>query len=151
MHTSGDEQRVNTRTGSNVLFVCVHNAGRSQMASALFNRFAQERGLDARAISAGTMPGDRVHPEVAEVMREIGIDLADARPTLLTNDMVQSAGRIIAMGCALDADACPAIFIKGVTDWGLPDPKGHSIEKVRAIRDDIARRVESLLDEIQSR
>lgn len=149
MHTSGDERRVNARTGNSVLFVCVHNAGRSQMASALFNKLAQERGLDAQALSAGTMPGDRVHPEVAEVMREIGIDLADASPTLLTNDMVQSAGRTITMGCAVDADACPAIFIKGVTDWGLPDPKGQSIEKVRAVRDDIAGRVESLLDEIQ--
>ena len=137
-------------TENNVLFVCVHNAGRSQMASALFNKLAQGRGLNAEALSAGTMPGERVHPEVAEVMREIGIDLADAQPTLLTNDMVQAADRIITVGCAVDADACPAIFIKGVTDWGLPDPKGQSLERVRAIRDDIVARVDMLLDEIQS-
>lgn len=133
---------------SNVLFVCVHNAGRSQMASAFFNKLAQERGVNASALSAGTRPGERVHPEVAEAMEELDIDLADAKPTLLTNDMVQAANRIITMGCAVDADACPSIFIKGVTDWGLPDPKGQSIEKVRAIRDEIGSRVEGLLDEI---
>jgi arsenate reductase len=118
------------------------------MASAFFNKLAQERGVNARAISAGTMPGERVHPEVASAMEEMGIDLADAKPTLLTNDMVQAANRIVTMGCAVDADACPTIFIKGVTDWGLPDPKGQGIEKVRAIRDKIAARVEGLLDEM---
>lgn len=131
-----------------VLFVCVHNAGRSQMAEAFFNDLAQARGIDARAESGGTQPAEAVHPEVVAAMREAGIDLAGRRPALMTNQQVEEAGRVITMGCQVDADACPAIFLKDVEDWGLPDPKGRPMDEVRAIRDEIRRRVEGLLDEM---
>jgi arsenate reductase len=130
-----------------VLFVCVHNAGRSQMAAALFNYAAVERGLAARAESAGTMPAGGVHPTVVDSMRELSLDISDARPALLTDEMIESAERVVTMGCAVDGDACPAILLKDVEDWGLPDPKGVPPEKVRAIRDTISERVSQLLDE----
>ena len=123
-----------------VIFACVHNAGRSQMAAALFNRLADPQR--ARAISAGTDPGPRVHPVVLEVMREIGIDLADVRPQRLTEDLAAGASVLITMGCG---DACPVIPGAVRDDWPLPDPKGRAIGEVRAIRDDIHRRVEALV------
>jgi arsenate reductase len=125
-----------------VLFVCVHNAGRSVMAEALFN---QRAGDDAQAVSAGTMPGGAPHPEVVEAMREVGIDVSAHRGRLLIEEMVDEADRVITMGCAVDEAACPAILYANVEDWGLPDPKGQPIEKVREIRDEIRRRVEGLL------
>ena len=131
-----------------VLFVCVHNAGRSQMAAALFNRAASERGLVVRAESAGTAPADRVHPNVVESMRELSFDISGARPALLTDEMVTRAGRVVTMGCAVDGDACPAILLKDVDDWGLPDPKGAPPDEVRAIRATIGERVGRLLDEL---
>ena len=131
-----------------VLFVCVHNAGRSQMAAALFNALARKRGLDWTADSAGTEPAERVHPEVVAVMAELGIDLSGARPRLLTNEDVEATDRVITMGCEVDAGVCPALFIKNVEDWGLPDPKGRPLEEVRAIRDEVQRRVEALLDQL---
>lgn len=118
------------------------------MAAALFNALAHERGIDAVAESAGTEPAERVHPEVAAVMAELGIDLSGARPRLLTNEDVESADRVITMGCEVDAGVCPAVFIKDVEDWGLPDPKGRPLDEVRAIRDEIRRRVEALLGEL---
>ncbi len=133
-----------------ILFVCVHNAGRSQMAAALFNRLARERGLDWVAESAGTAPADRVHPEVVAVMAELGIDLSMARPRLITSDDVEAADRVITMGCEGDAGVCPAVVIKNVEDWGLPDPKGRPLDEVRAIREEIRRRVEALLDELDA-
>ncbi|MBI4312822.1 MAG: arsenate reductase ArsC [Chloroflexi bacterium] len=133
---------------ADVLFVCVHNAGRSQMAKALFNHEAQQRGLPYRADSAGTEPGLGVHREVAQVMREIGLDLSGELPKLIDNDMVKSARKVVTMGCQVDADKCPAVFIKGVEDWGLPDPKGRPLQEVRAIRDTVRRRVSSLLAEL---
>ncbi|MBI4339117.1 MAG: hypothetical protein HY680_04095, partial [Chloroflexi bacterium] len=120
---------------SDVLFVCVHNAGRSQMARALFNREAQRRGLAYRAESAGTEPGDHIHANVAQAMGEIGLDISREQPKLLTNDMAQAAKRVITMGCQVDAEKCPAVFIKGVEDWGLPDPRDRPLTEVRAIRD----------------
>lgn len=123
-----------------VLFVCVHNAGRSVMAEA----FANATG-GARAISAGTVPGAAPHPEVVAVMAEVGIDVSGHRGRLLDDDLVRSADRVITMGCAVDAEACPAIFLKDVEDWGLPDPKGLPLEQVREIRDQIRLRVEALL------
>lgn len=129
-----------------VLFVCVHNAGRSQMAKALFDRAAIARGLKVRAKSGGTEPGERVHPVVQEAMREIGIDLSDAKPQLMTNESVEAAARVITMGCAVDVDACPAILLRDVEDWGLPDPRERPLPEVRALRDGIAARVEALLD-----
>lgn len=122
-----------------VLFVCLHNAGRSQMSQALFERAAAGRHI---ALSAGTTPAEHVHPEVVEVMRELGVDLSGRRPQLLTRELAEQADVVVTMGCG---DACPYIPGKRYIDWDLPDPKGHPIEEVRAIRDDIARRIDSLL------
>jgi arsenate reductase (thioredoxin) len=130
-----------------ILFVCVHNAGRSVMAEALFNRMA---GGTAEGISAGTDPQDRPHPEVVATMQEIGIDVSGHRGRLLTDDLVQNADRVITMGCAVDEKACPAVLYADVEDWGLPDPKGQPPEKVREIREEIGRRVETLLRELIS-
>jgi arsenate reductase len=124
-----------------VLFACVHNAGRSQMAAALFNQFANPS--KARAISAGTEPGARVHPEVVTAMKEIGVDLSGASTTKLTDDIAQQAQILITMGCG---DQCPIIQGTRRDDWPLDDPKGQSIEKVRAIRDQIGRRVKALIE-----
>ena len=127
---------------STVLFVCLHNAGRSQMSQALLDRVADARH---RALSAGTTPGDHVHPEVVEVMRELGIDLADRRPQLLTRELAEQADVVVTMGCG---DECPFIPGKRYLDWDLPDPKGRPIEEVRATRDEISRRVHKLVDEL---
>jgi arsenate reductase len=117
------------------------------MAAALFNRAAGERGLEARAESAGTMPAGGVHPNVVDSMRELSLDISHARPALLTDEMIESAERVVTMGCAVDGDACPAILLKDVEDWGLPDPKDASPEAVRGIRDTISERVSQLLNE----
>ena len=125
-----------------VLFVCVHNAGRSQMAAALLERSA---GGKVEASSAGSEPGERVHSEVAEVMAELGIDLSANIPRRLTDDMAKRADVVVTMGCG---DACPYIPGKRYIDWDLEDPKGLPIEHVREIRDDINRRVEELTTEL---
>jgi arsenate reductase (thioredoxin) len=125
-----------------VLFVCLHNAGRSQMSQALFERAAAGRHT---ALSAGTTPGERVHPEVVEVMRELGIDLSDRRPQLLTVELAEQADVVVMMGCG---DACPYIPGKLYIDWDLPDPKDRPIEEVRATRDDIQQRVTDLVAEL---
>ena len=125
-----------------VLFACVHNAGRSQMAAALFNLLADP--TKARAISAGTEPGARVHPEVVTVMREDGIDLASMVPQKLTDDLASTAAMLITMGCG---EACPVVPGVARADWPLDDPKGKPIEDVRKIREEIARRVWALVDE----
>lgn len=122
------------------LFACVHNAGRSQMAAALFNHLADPAW--ARAVSAGTSPGDRVHPEVVEVMRELGIDLAGVRPRKLTTDLARGAQVLITMGCG---EECPYVPGVRVEDWPLPDPKGQPADVVRGIRDELRRRVEDLI------
>ena len=127
---------------ANALFVCLHNAGRSQMSQALFERAAAGRH-DAR--SAGTTPGDRVHPEVVEVMNELDIDLSHRQPKLLTTEDAEWADVVVTMGCG---DKCPYIPGKRYIDWDLPDPKGQPIETVRATRDEIARRVDGLLGEL---
>jgi arsenate reductase len=123
-----------------VIFACVHNAGRSQMAAAFFNQLADP--ARARALSAGTTPGDHVHPEVVAVMREEGIDLSGARPQKLTTELAGQAQLLITMGCG---DECP--YLPGVRrdDWPLDDPKGQPVERVRSIRDDIRARVEALI------
>lgn len=120
------------------LFVCLHNAGRSQMSAALFQRAAEGRH---RALSAGTTPADRVHPEVVAVMAELGIDLRDCTPQLLTPALAEQADVVVTMGCG---DACPYIPGKRYVDWDLADPKGRPLDEVRATRDDIARRVKAL-------
>jgi arsenate reductase len=127
---------------STVLFVCLHNAGRSQMSAALFER---EAGEEHRALSAGTTPADQVHPEVVEVMREVGIDLSERRPLLLTRELAEQAEVIVTMGCG---DECPYIPGKRYLDWELPDPKGRPLEEVRATRDEIERRVKELVAEL---
>jgi arsenate reductase len=127
-----------------VLFVCVHNSGRSQMAEAFFNSISDGNAI---AGSAGTEPGDRLNPTVVEAMAEVGIDLKGARPKLLTQEMVDRADRVITMGCSVE-QSCPALFIPHVEDWGLEDPAGKPIEKVREIRDEIAGRVKGLLAEL---
>ena len=131
-----------------VVFVCVHNSGRSQMAEAFFNRLAEGK---ATAISAGTRPGERVNPVVAQVMKEVGIDISGNRPKMLTFEMVDGADRMITMGCGADAAAlCPASFIQ-TEDWALEDPEGKPIEKVREIRDEIKARVAKLVDELTAK
>ena len=132
-----------------VLFVCVHNAGRSQMAEAFTNQLAQERRLDVRGLSAGTIAGEEINPLVNSVMQEAGISMAGQTPKQLTQALVDSADIIITMGCGVDAEACPA-RIHVAEDWGLDDPKGQPFEKVRAIRDEIMARVEALLSEIEA-
>ncbi|MCS6777108.1 MAG: arsenate reductase ArsC [Chloroherpetonaceae bacterium] len=130
-----------------VLFVCVHNAGRSQMAEAFFNHLAEQRGLPFRALSAGTAAGAQINPVVAEAMREAGLSLEGHCPKMLTQEMVDAADRIITMGCGVDATACPArLYI--TEDWGLPDPAGQPLAIVRQIRDAIRDHVGKLCDEL---
>jgi arsenate reductase (thioredoxin) len=126
-----------------VLFVCLHNAGRSQMSQALFEQAAGGRYT---ALSAGTTPAEHVHHEVITVMRELGIDLSDRRPQLLTRELAEQADVVVTMGCG---DACPYIPGKRYIDWDLPDPKGRPIAEVRATRDDIARRVQELVTDLE--
>ena len=128
---------------ANVLFVCLHNAGRSQMSQALFERAAAGTGHDAA--SAGTTPADRVHPEVVEAMAELDIDVASRTPRLLTDELSQWADVVVTMGCG---DACPYVPGTRYIDWELPDPKGRPLDEVRATRDDIAGRVQRLVLEL---
>lgn len=130
------------RGPATVIFACVHNAGRSQMAAAWFNALADPRR--ARAVSAGTRPADHVHPEVVAAMREAGFDLSGARPQPLADVLAPGAALLVTMGCG---EACPVVPGLRRADWPLPDPKGQPLERVRAIRDDVRRRVERLLDD----
>ncbi len=127
---------------ANALFVCLHNAGRSQMSQALFEREATGRH---RSRSAGTTPGERVHPEVVEAMAELGIDLSKRRPKLLDTADAEWADVVVTMGCG---DECPYIPGRRYLDWDLPDPEGQPIEVVRATRDEIAARVQALVAEL---
>src|SRR5213083_1956676 len=124
------------------LFVCLHNAGRSQMSAALFARAAGGRH---RALSAGTTPAERVHPEVVQVMRELGIELGNRTPRKLSRELAEQADVVVTMGCG---DECPYIPDKRYIDWNLEDPAGRPIDDVRATRDDIARRVKDLASEL---
>ena len=126
------------------LFVCLHNAGRSQMSAALFEQAAAGRH---QALSAGSEadPQGRVHPEVVAVMHELGIDLSERRPQRLSTELAERADVVVTMGCG---DACPFIPGKRYLDWELPDPKGRPVAEVRALRDDISRRVNALVDEL---
>jgi arsenate reductase len=123
-----------------VIFACRHNAGRSQMAAAFFDLLADP--LRARAVSAGTTPGDRVHPEVAAAMSELGIDLSGAKPQLLTSELAAGARLLVTMGCG---EECPYVPGVSIEDWPLEDPKGKPVERVREIRDDVRRRVAELV------
>jgi arsenate reductase (thioredoxin) len=123
-----------------VVFACVHNAGRSQMAAAFFAALADP--AKARAVSAGTVPAERVHPEVVDAMREVGLDLAQARPQRLTAELAAGAALVVTMGCG---EACPVVPGVRREDWPLDDPRGQPPSRVRAIRDEVRRRVAELV------
>jgi arsenate reductase len=129
-----------TEARTKVIFACVHNAGRSQMAAAFFNLLAD--GHLAHAISAGTQPGERVQPEVVGAMREVGIDLANAKPQRVTSELTRGASLLVTMGCG---EECPAVPGAERDDWPIEDPKGLPLERVRVIRDEIRRRVGELI------
>jgi arsenate reductase (thioredoxin) len=133
------------RSSKVVLFVCTHNSGRSQMAEAFFNRYAP---IGVRAISAGSQPAERLNPTVVAAMREAGIDISSQRSKLLTVDMLDSADIVITMGCG-ESNACPATFVPTV-DWGLGDPEGLPLEKVRQIRYEIDVKVKLLIEQISN-
>lgn len=130
----------------NVLFVCVENAGRSQMAEAFFKKFAKNR---FNVISAGTSPSSNLNPIVVSVMEEIGIDLKNQNPQLLSSSMIENSNKTVNMGC-MDKESCPSLFVKDVENWNIDDPKGKSIEDVRKIRDQIEKDVLNLLDSLES-
>jgi arsenate reductase len=130
-------------TAKTVIFICVHNAGRSQMAEAFFNQMAAGR---ARAISAGSKPADKVNPVALEAMREVGLDISLKKPRLLTPELLDGVDMAVTMGCGEDA-ACPAAWVK-TQDWALEDPSGKPLETVRKIRDEIKARVEKLISEL---
>ena len=130
----------------NVLFVCVENVGRSQMAEAFFKKFAKNR---FNVISAGTSPSSNLNPIVVSVMEEIGIDLKNQNPQLLSSSMIENSNKTVNMGC-MDKESCPSLFVKDVENWNIDDPKGKSIEDVRKIRDQIEKDVLNLLDSLES-
>ena len=127
-----------------VLFVCVENAGRSQMAEAFFRKYAPKNFL---ANSAGTNPSSSINPIVSHVMKEVGINIANNSPKSLSNNMIDSS-LTVNMGC-MDKKSCPALFVKDVLDWGIEDPKGKSIEQVRQIRDEIEIKVKELVEKLE--
>ena len=129
-----------------ILFVCVENAGRSQMAEAFFRKYAPKH---FQAFSAGTNPSSEINPIVSEAMKEIGIDMSSNIPKLLSSDMITSSVKTVNMGC-MDKESCPALFVKDVLDWGIEDPKGKSIEEVRKIRDEIESKVKDLIAKLEN-
>jgi arsenate reductase len=126
-----------------ILFVCVHNAGRSQMAEAFFNQMARGK---AKGTSAGTQPSEKVNPTVVEAMGEVGLDIGHHKPKMLTFDMLEGADRVITMGCSVEK-SCPASFVPA-EDWDVEDPEGKPIEQIRQIRDEIKARVQTLVEEL---
>jgi arsenate reductase (thioredoxin) len=130
-----------TKQSKTILFVCVENAGRSQMAEGFFRKYASE---EYEPISAGTKPTSQVNPIVVQAMSEVGVDIKQQKPKDITEDMMRNSTKIINMGC-MDKSFCPTLFIPNLIDWGIEDPKGKSIEQVREIRDDIEQRVIQLV------
>ena len=130
----------------NILFVCVENAGRSQMAEAFLKKYAKNQ---FNVISAGTSPSSHLNPVVVSVMNELGIDLENQKPQLLSSSMIENSNKTVNMGC-MDKESCPSLFVKDVDDWNIEDPKGKSIEDVRKIRDQIKNDVLNLLNSIES-
>jgi arsenate reductase (thioredoxin) len=128
-----------------VLFVCVENAGRSQMAEAFFRKYAPSQ---FQAISAGTKPSEKVNPIVVQVMREVGIEIQNNQPKLLTNQVIDDATSTVNMGC-IDKEACPALFVKEILDWNISDPKGKEIDQVRKIRDEIEVKVKEFVKNLK--
>ena len=129
-----------------ILFVCVENAGRSQMAEAFFREYAPKH---FQAFSAGTNPGSEINPTVSEAMKEIGIDMSTNIPKLLSSDMIDSSVKTVNMGC-MDKETCPALFVKDILDWGIEDPKNKSLEDVRKIRDEIKIKVKELIEKLEN-
>jgi protein-tyrosine-phosphatase len=129
-----------------VLFVCVENAGRSQIAEGFFNKYAPD---GYRAMSAGTRPTSEINPLAVQAMKEVGVDISHQKSKIITEDMIRSSARTVNMGC-IDQSECPMLFINNVIDWGIEDPKGKPIEKVREIRDEIERRVRAIAKTLQS-
>ncbi|HEU4604798.1 MAG TPA: arsenate reductase ArsC [Nitrososphaera sp.] len=128
-----------------ILFVCVENAGRSQMAEGFFNKYAPK---GYRAVSAGTKPAGQVNPLAVQAMKEAGIDIGRQKSKIITDDMIRGAARAVNMGC-MDRSDCPLLFLNNPVDWGVEDPKGRSIEVVRKIRDEIERRVKELAENLE--
>lgn len=124
-----------------VLFVCVENAGRSQMAEGFFRTLAPPEFLPT---SAGTKPANEINPLAIQVMKEIGIDISKQKPKILSDGMIKESARVVNMGC-MDKESCPALFVNSITDWNIADPKGKSIEQVRKIRDEIKTKVKELV------
>ena len=129
----------------NVLFVCVENAGRSQMAEAFFRKYAPAK---YNVISAGTIPSSELNPVVVEVMKEVGIDMTQQSPKTLSNEMIENSSKTVNMGC-MDKESCPALFVKDVLDWNISDPKEKSIDDVREIRDQILKEVLLLVESLE--
>ena len=130
----------------NILFVCVENAGRSQMAEAFFKKYAKNQ---FNVISAGTSPSSHLNPVVVSVMNELGIDLENQKPQLLSSSMIENSNKTVNMGC-MDKESCPSLFVKDMDDWNVDDPKGKSIDDVRKIRDQIKHGVLNLLNSLES-
>lgn len=129
-----------------ILFVCVENAGRSQMAEGFFNKYAPK---GYRAISAGTTPSSQINPLAVQVMKEIGIDISRQKPKIIDEDMIRNSSQAVNMGC-MDKSECPMLFMNNVIDWGIEDPKGKPIEKVREIRDEIESRVREIAESLNN-
>ena len=129
----------------NILFVCVENAGRSQMAEAFFKKYAKN---SFNVISAGTYPSSNLNPVVVSAMNEIGIDLKNQQPQLLSTSMIKNSNKTVNMGC-MDEESCPSLFVKGVDNWNMDDPKGKSLDDVRKIRDQIEHNVLNLLNSLE--
>jgi arsenate reductase (thioredoxin) len=129
-----------------ILFVCVENAGRSQMAEGFFNKYAPEEN---RAISAGTKPVAELNPLAINAMKEVGIDISHQKSKDITEEMMRNSTKIVNMGC-MDKESCPTLFLNNVIDWNIEDPKGESVDKVREIRDEIERRVKELVSGLKA-
>jgi protein-tyrosine-phosphatase len=130
----------------NIIFVCVENAGRSQMAEAFFRKFAPKR---FNVSSAGTTPSSQLHPLVVQVMKEIGIDMVSQQPKLLSDSMIEHSSKTVNMGC-VDKESCPSLFVKDVLDWNISDPKEKSLDEVRIIRDKIKSEVMNLIKTLEA-
>jgi arsenate reductase len=144
--SSSKQKKEQQQENGIILFVCVENAGRSQIAEGLFNQKYAPKGYSA--ISAGTRPVSQINPLAVQVMKEVGIDISGQKPKIITEDMIRSSEKSVNMGCIEKAE-CPMLFINNVVDWGIEDPKGKPVEKVREIRDDIERRVKEIAQSLQ--
>jgi len=131
----------------NILFVCVENAGRCQMAEAFFRKYAPDK---FHVLSAGTTPSSQLNPIVIQVMKEIGIDMVNQQPKTLSNSMIENSFKIINMGC-MDKESCPSLFVKDALDWNISDPKGKSIDEVREIRNNIKSEVINLIKSLEGK